>query len=258
MFPVKHLPSDARDAFLSLCDGRSFSDRQREQLAAMLDTLLGDPRAPTAIRDPLDAVHLHLADSLAGLEVEQLARASAIADLGSGAGLPGMPLAAALPASQVTLIESQVRKCAFLADLVSATELDNITVVNTRAEQWNAGVGRQDAVVARALAPLAVVAEYAAPLLKLGGVLVDWRGRRDEEGEKAALAAAQELGLDRREVRRVRPFPAAQERHLHVYLKVAATPARFPRRPGVALKRPLGARNLASGAAVTADDRDHR
>jgi 16S rRNA (guanine527-N7)-methyltransferase len=102
------------------------------------------------------------------------------------------------------------------------------------------------------------VAEYAAPLLRLGGVLVDWRGRRDEQGERAALAAARELGLERREIRRVYPFPAAQERHLHVYLKVAATPPRFPRRPGAALKRPLGERDLASGAAVTAADRDHR
>lgn len=258
VFPVKRLPSDARDAFVSLCSRRSFSDRQREQLVAVLNALLGDPRAPTSIRAPLAAVHMHLADSLVGLEVEELAVASAIVDLGSGAGLPGVPLATALPASHVTLIESQARRCAFLADLVSATELDNVAIVNARAERWNAGIGRQGAVVARALAPLAVVAEYAAPLLMLGGVLVDWRGRRDEKGESAALAAAQELGLERREIRRVRPFPAAQERHLHVYLKVAATPARFPRRPGVALKRPLGDRNLVSGATVTADDRDHR
>jgi len=70
---------------------------------------------------------------------------------------------------------------------------------------------------------------------------VVWQGRRDADQEQRAEGAAAELGLERDELRSVRPFPAAQHRHLHAYVKVAATPDRFPRRPGMARKRPLGA-----------------
>jgi 16S rRNA (guanine527-N7)-methyltransferase len=97
-----------------------------------------------------------------------------------------------------------------------------------------------DVVTSRALAPQPVVLEYAAPLLRLGGTLVDWRGRRDPPGERAAERAAAVLGLRRVNVREVRPFARATDRHLHVFEKVSETPARFPRRTGVARKRPLG------------------
>jgi len=117
----------------------------------------------------------------------------------------------------------------------------NARVVCERAEEWTAGMVGNDAVVARAVASQPVVLEYAAPLLRVGGALVDWRGRRAPEEERAADAAAAELGMRRAEVRRVRPFEDALERHLHVFEKIAATPSRFPRRPGVARKRPLGA-----------------
>ena len=82
--------------------------------------------------------------------------------------------------------------------------------------------------------------ELKAPLLRVGGALVDWRGRRAHAEERAADTAAAELGMRRAEVRRVRPFEGALERHLHVFVKISATPERFPRRPGVARKRPLG------------------
>jgi 16S rRNA (guanine527-N7)-methyltransferase len=113
--------------------------------------------------------------------------------------------------------------------------------VCARAEEWSAGVARSDAVLARALAPQTVVLEYAAPLLRMGGALVDWRGRRDPSAEEAADRAASVLGLRRVETRRVTPFEQATDHHLHVFAKVEETPARFPRRPGIARKRPLGA-----------------
>ncbi len=109
-----------------------------------------------------------------------------------------------------------------------------------RAEEWGEGVARNDLVLARALAPQPVVLEYAAPLLRLGGTLVDWRGKRESpEEEEAAGRAAALLGLRRTEMRRVVPFEGARDHHLHVFGKVAETPARFPRRAGVARKRPL-------------------
>ncbi len=255
---MKSTEQQAATALGDLCGRYALDEAQCERLAVLLDMLCRDPSAPTAIRDPPTAIDMHFADSLAGLEVEILARAASIADLGSGAGLPGLPLAVALPGSTVSLIESQGRKCAFLEAMVAAAGVSNAEVVNLRAEQWDGGLARQDAVVARALAAPAVVAEYAAPLLRLGGVLVDWRGRRDPSEEQAVLAAISELGLARQEVRRVQPFPAAHDRHLHVYLKVQETPQRFPRRPGIARKRPLGAAKAALAGTVTATDRARR
>jgi 16S rRNA (guanine527-N7)-methyltransferase len=164
-----------------------------------------------------------------------------IADLGSGAGFPGLPLAIAKPDASVSLIESSRRKCDFLERAAAACELRNVRVVNSRAESWDAGRGRSDLVTARALGPLPVVVEYGAPLLRVNGSLLVWRGARDHDAERIAARAAAELGLEPREPLSVHPYPAARRRHLHLILKVRPTPDRFPRRPGMAAKRPLGA-----------------
>ena len=107
-------------------------------------------------------------------------------------------------------------------------------------------VGDFDLATARAVAPLAVLAEYAAPVLVIGGALVAWRGRRDQEGERDAAVAAEVLGLELHEPLHVQPFPGAEHRYLHLMLKVRDTPERFPRRPGIARKRPLGAESRGS------------
>ncbi len=216
------------------------------KLATLLAALTDDPLAPTAVRDPLRALDDHLADSLVALESDDVRLARTIADLGAGAGLPGLPLAISLPGASVSLLESNGRKCEFISKVVAACRLRNATVVNVRAEAWPAGLASFDLVTARAVAPLAVVAEYAAPLLRVGGTLLVWRGRRDQAEEESARLAADALGLELGEARRVRPYPGATNRHLQPLIKVAATPARFPRRPGVARKRPLGAPGTSS------------
>jgi 16S rRNA (guanine527-N7)-methyltransferase len=203
--------------------------------------LQADAHAPTAIREQERASRVHVADSLVALELGAFATAARIADLGSGAGFPGLALAVALPAAQVSLIESQRRRCEFLERVCAAAEVRNAHVVWTRAEEWREGLSRNDVTLARALAPQPVVLEYAAPLLRVGGTLVDWRGRRVPEEESAADRAAAILGLRRVEVRSVIPFDGARDRHLHVFVTARETPPRFPRRPGIARKRPLGA-----------------
>lgn len=215
------------------------SAEQRRRLSGLVERLSSDERAPTAVREPGEVAARHVADSLVALELAQVREAHRIADLGSGAGLPGVVLAVALPQARVTLVESQARKCAYMASLVAALGLGNVRVACARAEEWPEGLGANDLVVARALAAQAVVMEYAAPLLELGGWLVEWRGARDAREESASETAAEILGLRRVEARAVRPFPESRDRHLHVFEKVAPTPARFPRRPGQAHRRPL-------------------
>lgn len=188
-----------------------------------------------------------MADSLSGLEVRELSSARRIADIGAGAGFPGLVLALALPRAQVDLIESAGRKTAVIDRLVQAVELPNARSVTARAEELAAvpaalGGGREayDAVTARAVGPLAVLVEYASPLLRDGGVLVAWKGARDAEEEAAGAAAAERVGMAVKEVLAVKPYPASENRHLHVFRKVGPTPDGFPRRAGMARKRPLG------------------
>ncbi len=213
------------------------------RLVSLTAYVANDPRAPTTIREPLDIVDRHLADSLVALELDRLASSFAAVDLGSGAGFPGLPLALARPSASFVLLESNGRKCEFLRGAVRATAARNVEVVSARAEDWPGGRGRFDLATARAVGPLAVVIEYAAPLLKVGGALVAWRGRRDPDGERVAQRAAAIIGMEASELLEVTPFPGAQARHLHVISKVLETAPGFPRRPGVANKRPLGAEN---------------
>jgi 16S rRNA (guanine527-N7)-methyltransferase len=231
--------SDGENDWQRALEGHALDDRQTAQLEAILRELEGDERAPTAVRGVLEAADAHLADSLVGLDFEEIRSARRIVDLGSGAGFPGTVLAVALPHASVYLVESQRRKCEFLQTLCAKAEIANAQVVCERAEEWEPGAAANDAVVARALAAQPVVLEYAAPLLKVGGALVDWRGKRDEADEQAAANAARTLGMRLREIRHVQPFARARDRHVHVFVKCEQTPPRFPRRAGMARKRPL-------------------
>lgn len=212
----------------------------RDRLAALLRSLADDPLAPTTVQRPAEAVDVHVADSLTGLEVPALAAAPTIVDLGSGAGFPGLALAAARPDAEVALVESSARRCEYLERSLGAVDLPLARVARSRAESWEEGLGWADAVTARALAPLPVLLEYAAPLLREGGTLVAWKGRVERDELAAAARAADELGLEGREPHLTKPYASSRSRRLCVFTKAEPTPAGFPRRPGVARKRPLG------------------
>ncbi|HXP29079.1 MAG TPA: 16S rRNA (guanine(527)-N(7))-methyltransferase RsmG [Solirubrobacteraceae bacterium] len=233
-------------------DRYELSAQQHKQIDGLLDVLERDDRAPTAVRDRARALEVHIADSLVALDLDLLRDVRDVVDLGAGAGFPGLVLAVALPRARVHLIESQRRKCEFIERTTATAAIGNATVVCARAEEWADGFERNDVALARALAAQPVVLEYAAPLLRVGGALIDWRGRRDPEEERAAASAAAELGVELREIRHVVPFAGATDRHLHVWQKTAATPPRYPRRAGIARKRPLAAGTIA------ASDRDRR
>jgi 16S rRNA (guanine527-N7)-methyltransferase len=206
---------------------------EADPLVALLEALASEPDPPTTVADPVDH---HLADSLCAVPL--LGAPASIADIGSGAGFPGLALAAALPSSHVTLFESQRRHADVAGRLRDVAGLRNVDIVNERVESVSLR-GAFDVVTARAVASLAVLVEYAAPLLVVGGRLVAWKGARDEAEELAGEEAGRIVGLTPDRVVAVEPFPGAHSRHLHFYAKTAPTSARFPRRPGMARKRPL-------------------
>ncbi len=212
-----------------------------DQLLRLTRALAAEPEPPTAIRAPAEIVDRHLADSLAALHLRVLRDARRLADVGAGAGFPGLPLAIALPNASVDLVEASRRKCELIERLARISGVANAAAVPARAESWAAGEGgaSYDVVTSRAVAPLAVLVEYAAPLLELGGALVAWKGKRDSDEERAASEAAVELGLEYAEVVTAVPFREARDRHLHRFVKRERTPPRFPRRAGRAAKRPL-------------------
>jgi 16S rRNA (guanine527-N7)-methyltransferase len=236
--------SVSRETLEGLCRRFGLPESAAGQLERLLEALAAEADPHTTVADPVDA---HLADSLSGLSVQEVRRARRIADVGSGAGFPGLALAVALPEVQVDLIESAGRKTAVASRLAQAAELSNARALTARAEEWAKlpaplGGGREayDVVTARAVGPLAVLVEYAAPLLRSGGVLVAWKGTREAAEEAGAVTAAERLAMTPRGVERVVPFEGAENRHLHVFEKVGRTPEGFPRRPGMARKRPLG------------------
>jgi 16S rRNA (guanine527-N7)-methyltransferase len=222
-----------------LAAAHGLSPAQRASLARIIEVLAEDPTAPTTVSGDA-AIDVHIADSLSALALLPVARARIVADLGSGAGFPGSVLAVALPDARVALVESAARKCEFLERLCARARIGNARVVHARAEEWREGLGACDLVLARALAPLAVICEYAAPLLAPGGVLVAWKAAVAASEASAGECAAGVLGLEVAEVVRTQPYAGSMAHHLHTYRKVRETPAGYPRRPGVAARRPLG------------------
>jgi 16S rRNA (guanine527-N7)-methyltransferase len=230
----------ADDRLLELQERYGLPDDAVGALRSMLRHEAEDEHASTTVIDPDVAVDRHVADSLVALELPAVRAARTMADLGSGAGWPGLALAAALPGARVALVESASRRCRYLDRAVAASGLTNVDVVHARAEEWADGLGRNDVVTARALAALPVLCEYAAPLLADEGVLVAWKGDVDAVEATGGARAADVLGLEPAAVRRVDPYPGAGIATLHLFRKIAPTPERFPRRAGLAVKRPLG------------------
>ncbi|HEX6723982.1 MAG TPA: RsmG family class I SAM-dependent methyltransferase [Gaiella sp.] len=186
-----------------------------------LAALLATPGL-TALRDPDDARRVLLDDALRGVPL--VAREDGpIVDVGSGGGTPGIPLAAALPGREVMLLEAERRKCDFLERWTA--ELPNLRVVWGRAEEQP--LETHGVAVAKALAHPPTALEWCLPLVREGGAVVLWVGPTADE-KAAAIVSAQIAG-------RVEPAPAG----FLVVRKTGPTPPGFPRRTGVARKRPL-------------------
>jgi 16S rRNA (guanine527-N7)-methyltransferase len=220
-------------------------DQIRARLEPVLELLAADPASLSSVRDPKQAWKVHIDDSLSGLEL--VGEPRRLADVGAGAGFPGIALAAALPSTEVDLIESVGRKCEFMRRAIEAAGIGNARVICDRAESWAAAPppegGREsyEVVTARAVGRLSTLAELASPLLVEDGTLVAWKGRRDTDEEAELERARDGVGMVAERVEWVGPYAGSQNRHLHRLRKPGPTPPGLPRRPGVAKKRPLGA-----------------
>jgi 16S rRNA (guanine527-N7)-methyltransferase len=196
-------------------------------------------------RDPSEIFTEHLTDSLSCLLIGDLRMSPSVIDVGTGGGLPGVPLATSCPTLTVTLLEATEKKVRFLRTVIESLGLQNLKLIHGRAEETGHRAANREAfrfAVARAVAELPVVAEYCAPLVQLGGKILAMKARLTEEELSRGVTASRELGIELREVRKVQYTPELpqKERHLVVFEKILATPEKFPRRVGLAKKRPLG------------------
>ncbi|MCR4577218.1 MAG: 16S rRNA (guanine(527)-N(7))-methyltransferase RsmG [Clostridiales bacterium] len=189
--------------------------------------------------DFAEAVDRNYLDSLTA--VKYLKDCASVIDVGSGAGLPGVPLSVMLPQTRFTLMDSLNKRVEFLAEVVGALEL-NAEALHMRSED----AGRNalyregfDAAVARAVAPLNILCEWLLPLVKTGGRMLALKGPTAEEEAKEAGFALSELGGEIASIHDA-PMPGRDWNHRIVeIIKTKATPDKYPRRAGMAEKRPL-------------------
>jgi 16S rRNA (guanine527-N7)-methyltransferase len=194
----------------------------------------------TRVVEPDAVARLHLLDSLAALPLLPASVERAL-DLGSGGGVPGIVLAIARPAVRWTLVDSVRKKADALRSFAEALGLTNVEVLDERAELLGRSPSREsfDLVTARACAALPVLAEYALPLLRVGGMLLAWKGPISGDELADGAAASELLGGVVPEVRLTGIASLGDHRFVLVS-KFRPTPARWPRRPGEPARRPLG------------------
>jgi 16S rRNA (guanine527-N7)-methyltransferase len=198
--------------------------------------------ALTSLKDPAEVAIKHYLDSLTCLLVCDLSAGERVADIGSGAGFPGLVLAIARRAPSFVLVESTRKRTVFLRLAVDALGLENVAVVSARAEE----IGRRqehrerhDLVLSRAVAPLPVLLEYCLPLVRVGGRFLAQKGPAAREELEQAGGALSALGGRVEHVRLLSLPRRAGDRALILVEKVETTPSRYPRRPGIPARRPL-------------------
>ncbi|MEJ7818975.1 MAG: 16S rRNA (guanine(527)-N(7))-methyltransferase RsmG [Rubrobacteraceae bacterium] len=196
-------------------------------------------------RDVGKVLDLHIADSLSCLLHDPLHDAGKLVDVGSGGGLPGLPLQLCLPDARVHLVEATGKKAAFLEKAVARFSLANTCVINGRAEDFGQDTryrATYDVATVRAVASLPVLVEYCLPLVKIGGRVMAMKGRPSPGELDQGGKAARILGGALETVIPVPTLPEAEPRNrcLVVFKKERRTPSIYPRRVGAPRKDPLG------------------
>src|SRR5512138_1759 len=196
----------------------------------------------TAIRDPESIRTKHFLDSFSCVLAWKASPPEHLIDVGTGAGFPGIPLKILYPALRLTLVESVGKKAMFCQHVVRVLGLEHVEVIQTRAESLGQSPRHRESydwAVARAVASLNVLSEYLLPLVKVGGTALAQKG---ESGPAEAQSAEKALGLLGGKLKQLIPVNlpgVADDRYLVIAEKVAATPPKYPRKPGIPMKQPL-------------------
>ncbi|MBI4571646.1 MAG: 16S rRNA (guanine(527)-N(7))-methyltransferase RsmG [Chloroflexi bacterium] len=226
--------------------GLALSQQQLERFECYLETLTdwAERMSLTAVRDAEGIQRRHFLESAALIpalaEQGYSLKGRSLIDVGSGTGVPGIPLKIIEPSIQLTLIEAKQRKVEFLQALLPELGMSDVVVLNRRAEESARDPRHReqyDVAVAKALAPLRTLLELTLPFVRMGGIVIAPKGKEtDAEVKDAGIALETLKGI----LRGVEPLLLSEPlQHVVVVDKVLPTPERFPRRPGMPAKRPL-------------------
>ena len=196
----------------------------------------------TAIRDPESIRTKHFLDSLSCILAWKASPPAHLIDVGTGAGFPGIPLKILYPSLKLTLVESVGKKAAFCEHMVDVLRLEHVDVIHSRAEDLGQDPNhreKSDWAVARAVANLNVLSEYLMPRVKVGATALAQKGESGPAEAQSAEGAMHLLGGKLRQLIPVHVPGVADDRYLILIDKIAATPPKYPRKPGVPAKQPL-------------------
>lgn len=193
----------------------------------------------TSITDPEEIMVKHFLDSLT---LAQWVQGNDVADIGTGAGFPGVPLKIILPNKNFSLVDSLAKRLDFLQELILKLGLNKVNTIHARAEDFGRDTqfrGQYDTVVSRAVARLPVLLEYAIPVLKVGGVFLAAKGSQAEEEIKESGNALTILGARIKDIKKFNLGEGAEHRSIVIIEKIKETPRQYPRKAGTPSKNPL-------------------
>ena len=196
----------------------------------------------TAIRDIESIRTKHFLDSFSCVLAWKASPPNQVIDVGTGAGFPGIPLKILYPSLKLTLVESVGKKAMFCQHIVGVLGLEHVEVIQARAEELGQNPQHRekyDWAIARAVANLNVLSEYLIPLVRLGGAMLAQKGESGPAEAQSAEEAMKLLGGKLKQLIPVNLPSVAEDRYLVVVEKVAATPPKYPRKPGIPMKQPL-------------------
>jgi 16S rRNA (guanine527-N7)-methyltransferase len=241
-----HAMNDIQDTFVRLLTERGIeiSKRQLEQFELYYRELTewNERMNLTAITDREQVYMKHFYDSASLAFFVPLADQTTLADVGSGAGFPSIPLKILFPGLSVTIIDSLQKRIGFLTHLIKALGLDGVHCIHGRAEDVGRNPehrDRYDIVTARAVARLNVLAEFCMPLVRVGGLFAAMKGADPQEEVNEARYAIHELGGEYKENISYELPEEGSKRHIILIDKRKKTPGKYPRKPGIPIKMPL-------------------